>query len=199
MLLDAFLPIGDFSEVHAIVIHAPPSRIFQAMKTVTVAELPMFRLLFGLRMLPARLRGPGRRTFARQQPLFDWAQRMGLILAEKTDQELVFGLIGQFWRLAGGRRVQIRTAQDFRVFQQADYAKAATNFFLEPTEHGRSIRLRTETRIQTFGPGARKKFGWYWKLIHPGSALIRREWLWAIKRRAEQPEAGNGESSGSVR
>jgi hypothetical protein len=198
MLLDEFLPISDFGEVHATAIHAPPSPIFQAIKTITVAELPLFRLLFGLRMLPTRLRAPGRSILARQQPLFDWAGRMGLILAEKTDEELVFGLIGQFWRLAGGRRVQIRTAQDFLAFQQVDYAKVVTNFLLESIANDRAIRLRTETRIQTIGSGARKKFGRYWTLIYPGSALIRREWLWAIKRRAEQRGAGTGASSRSV-
>src|SRR6266511_3237379 len=186
MLLDEFLPISDFSEVHAIVVQSPPSRVFQAIKTVTVAELPIFRLLFGLRMLPARLREPRLRPFARQQPLFDWVGSMGLILAEKTDQELVFGLVGQFWRLAGGRRAQIRAVQDYLAFQQADYAKVATNFYLALTEKESTVRLSTETRIQTFGPGARKKFGLYWRLISPGSALIRREWLWAIKCRADE-------------
>lgn len=31
----------------------------------------------------------------------------------------------------------------------------------------------------------RKKFAAYWRLIYPGSALIRRMWLEALKRHAE--------------
>jgi hypothetical protein len=37
---------------------------------------------------------------------------------------------------------------------------------------------------------ARRKFGAYWLVICPGSALIRRMWLRAIERRAERPAEG---------
>jgi hypothetical protein len=33
---------------------------------------------------------------------------------------------------------------------------------------------------------ARRKFARYWRVIYPGSALIRRMWLRAIKLRAER-------------
>jgi hypothetical protein len=32
--------------------------------------------------------------------------------------------------------------------------------------------------------GARRRFAVYWRLIYPGSAIIRRMWLGAIERRA---------------
>ncbi len=33
---------------------------------------------------------------------------------------------------------------------------------------------------------ARRRFACYWRVIYPGSALIRRMWLRAVKKRAEE-------------
>ena len=52
-------------------------------------------------------------------------------------------------------------------------------------EGGGWCRLRTETRVLGTDEAARGKFAMYWCVIYPGSAIIRREWLAAIKRRAE--------------
>jgi hypothetical protein len=45
--------------------------------------------------------------------------------------------------------------------------------------------LTTETRVYTAGPQVLHGFATYWRMIYPGSALIRRMWLRAIKQRAE--------------
>ncbi len=47
--------------------------------------------------------------------------------------------------------------------------------------------LTTETRVFATDSRARRRFAVYWRVIYPGSALIRRSWLDAIKRRAENP------------
>ncbi|MCA1563325.1 MAG: hypothetical protein LC804_24755 [Acidobacteria bacterium] len=44
--------------------------------------------------------------------------------------------------------------------------------------------LSTETRIWATDESARRRFGMYWRVIYPGSALIRRMWLRAIRKRA---------------
>jgi len=43
------------------------------------------------------------------------------------------------------------------------------------------------TRVFASGPAARRRFAAYWRVIYPGSALIRRMWLRAIERRATSP------------
>lgn len=58
------------------------------------------------------------------------------------------------------------------------------DFTLEPQEDGR-VRLRTETRVLHLGRGTARRFGLYWTVVQPGSALLRRAWLSAIRRRAE--------------
>lgn len=47
------------------------------------------------------------------------------------------------------------------------------------------VRLRTQTRVDATSPDAASRFALYWRAIYPGSALIRRMWLAAIRRRAE--------------
>ena len=61
------------------------------------------------------------------------------------------------------------------------YAKAVMNFSLSEERDG--CLVRTETRIRATDLSARRKFGLYWRVIYPGSALIRRMWLAAVKPR----------------
>jgi hypothetical protein len=42
-----------------------------------------------------------------------------------------------------------------------------------------------ETRIHATDPASPRRFARYWRMIRPGSGLIRRSWLHAAKGRAE--------------
>jgi hypothetical protein len=57
------------------------------------------------------------------------------------------------------------------------------NFVVTP-EGPNSSLVSTETRVFANSPRARRNFARYWRLIYPGSALIRRMWLRAVERRA---------------
>ena len=189
-LLNQFLPTYDFNEVHSVAVHAPVSRVFTAMKVVPLQELPVFRMLFRLRALPTRFRGGSVPNFDLQEPLFRWACRSGFVLlAEVAEQEMVFGTIGHPWRLTGSAPTTTVNGQEFVVFAKPGYVKIAANFRLEPVEGSHSVELSTETRIWSPDAATRARFAKYWRWVQPGSGLIRREWLRAIKRRAEQPAA----------
>jgi hypothetical protein len=187
MLLDSYLPKYDFNEVHSMAIQAPCEKIFHALKELTPSELsPVFRILFAIRSLPARLMGQDDETFAPSRPLWDQMYENGFILLAESERELVFGLIGQFWKLAGDESIHLANAQEFVEFDQPDYAKAAANFIVSENDGDDSLTVTTETRIHIAEPKTRKKFATYWRIIYPGSAWIRRMWLKAIKRRAER-------------
>jgi hypothetical protein len=85
-------PRYDFNEVHARVIAAPPDPVFEAVKTVTLGEMPLVRLLFGIRSLPARLaRGRGLPR-AKDEPLFgEMVELAFTVLAEDPKREIVAG------------------------------------------------------------------------------------------------------------
>ncbi|MBV8202739.1 MAG: hypothetical protein JOZ15_19150, partial [Acidobacteria bacterium] len=47
--------------------------------------------------------------------------------------------------------------------------------------------VTTETRVNATDAATRRRFAAYWRVIYPGSSLIRSMWLRAIRRRAEAP------------
>lgn len=67
---------------------------------------------------------------------------------------------------------------------RAGFALAAINYRVTDAGRGTSF-VSAETRVYAADP-ARRKFACYWRVIYPGSALIRRMWLRAIKRLAER-------------
>ena len=187
LLLDDYLPIcdGDRREHHATVIDAPPARVYAALWQMTADDLPLFRLVMGIRALPALRSRQGSPSSARQKPLIQAMLTARFArLAEESDRELVVGLIAQPWKPRGGSSHRIESSDDFLAFDEPGYVKAATNFLLTAESGG--TRLSTETRIHATDPTARRKFRRYWSVIRPGSGLIRRDWLRAIKRRAEK-------------
>jgi len=68
---------------------------------------------------------------------------------------------------------------------RSGFALAAINFRVEDAGTGETI-LTTETRVFATDASTRKKFGAYWRVIYPGSWLLRVTWLRAIRARAER-------------
>jgi len=124
-----------------------------------------------------RLRGlkASRRTFAA-----DIRSRF-LVLKDDPGREVVFGIVGQFWRMRGNLR-DVDVAA-FATFAKSGFAKSVWNFVF--TAEAGGTRISTETRVQCFGPASRVRFRTYWTLVGPFSGLIRKEMLRLIKRRAE--------------
>ena len=183
-LLDTFLPRHDFGERHSRVIAAPREAVWEAIESVTLAEMPVVGALFALRSLPARLSGrPGLPRLGDQPVLRQLPESGFATLAEAPGQELVVGLIDQMWK-RGVETAEIKDGRDFLAFERAGFVKAAMNFLL--TDTGSGTRLETETRVLATDAAARKGFGRYWLVIGPASGLIRRIWLRAIARRATQ-------------
>ncbi len=186
-LLSTHLPQWHFREIHKTTIAASAEAVWAAIREVTPREIRLFLLLMGLRSLPAWLLGrTSTRSGLEDQPLLSVAQRSGfLLLAEEPLRELVLGVIGQFWRPWGAKPLVLEAPEAFANFTRPGFAKAVLGFHLQTLEEGGALRLITETRIRATSRRALWKFAAYWMLVRPGSALIRRTWLAAIKRRAE--------------
>jgi hypothetical protein len=182
-LLEGLLPRYDFNEAHARVVAAPPDRVFEALKAVTLEEMPLVRLLFALRSLPARLAGGRGLPRAKDTPLFTQMVDFGYtVLAEDPGREVVAGVVAQMWK-RGGQAASIADGGAFVAFDRPGYVKVAMNFLLVEQDGG--TRIETETRVLATDANSRKGFARYWRLIRPGSGAIRRAWLRAIARRAE--------------
>ena len=178
-MLDEFLPRYDFNEVHSTTTSASPPAAMEAIRALTPAEVPTLVVLMAIRTLPSALRG--RRTALRGR-LLEGFVRGGFVPLRDAQDELVFGVVGRFWKPSSGvRRIE---AAEFESFAEPGTAKAALNLLVE--RDGERTRIVTETRIATPDEQSRRSFSRYWRVIQPGSALIRRDWLRAIRRRAER-------------
>lgn len=181
--LDDFIPVYQFHEFHQTRIHARREDVFKAIQEVRTREIFLFRTLTWIR----RFGASGKESILNappDQPLLAVALRTGFLrLAEEPDQEIVLGTLVAAPR--SWRPKKDPTPEDFRSLRAPGFALAAMNFRVDDSGTGH-VLLTTETRVYATDASTQRKFAAYWRVIYPGSALIRMMWLRAIKRHAEK-------------
>jgi hypothetical protein len=187
MKLDEFVPAWQFNEVHSIRVKASPDKVYRAIKEVRAGEIRLFQTLTWIR----RFGRPGPESILNAPenvPLLEVATRTSfLALAEEPEREIVLGtlvVVPPGWRPKGKP-----SPDGFKALREPGFALAATNFRLEDTGAGETV-VTTETRVYATDEATRRRFAPYWRVIYPGSALIRRMWLKAAKKRTETDSAG---------
>jgi hypothetical protein len=185
--LDQFVPTWRFAEVHSIRIAAPKEKVYRAIQQVTAEEILFFRTLIWIR----RFGRPGPESVLNpppNKPLLEVATKTAfIVLAEQPAHEIVLGALvatPRGWRPSGAR-----SPEKFKVLAasgQPGFALAAMNFRLEDANPASSCftLLTTETRVYATDAPSRRRFARYWRVIYPGSSLIRIMWLRAIEKRA---------------
>lgn len=164
--LDELMPVFQFDERHETQIAAPPQRVYEAAHAVRADEILLFRTLTAIR----RLGRPGPESILNapeRQPLLDVATRTTFRYLADDPREIVVATT---------------------LIPNA--AEAMMNFLITPDGRGGTL-LSTETRVHATTDDARRRFTTYWRFIRPGSDIIRRMWLRAVKRRAEHPSTSS--------
>jgi hypothetical protein len=184
--LDGVMPVWDVRSSHAIDIAASPERVFDTLAVADFSRNPIVRSLMALRSIPAIVLAP-------RKAWRDWRASLAaergtgplrhafVVLESRRPDTLILGLTGRFWTPSGGL-----VATDPASFGKAlpGFARAAWSFELVPTTAG--TRLSTETRVLCGDPRSRRRFLRYWRVIRPGSGVIRRVVLRQIKVAAER-------------
>jgi hypothetical protein len=180
--LGRFLPAWHFREVHSTLVSAPRGRVYRAVLGVTPEEIFLFRALVAIRRLGRRI-PEGILNPPPGEPLLASATRTQFrVLEERPPEEIAIGTL----LVSPGRRGATPPASplEFEAARlRSGVALAAMNFRL--TEAAGRTLLVTETRVFAPDRGVRRRFALYWLAIRAGSGLIRRMWLRAIRRRAE--------------
>jgi hypothetical protein len=150
---------------------------------------PVARAVLALRLLPAALTGDA----AARKRLGDLRHRAALTLRDleasgftrlgETPDAVVLGLTGRFWTVGGG--LVPTDAARWAAGPPAGTAQAAWSFEARPRPGG-GTRLVTETRVRCADAAARRAFLRYWRVVRPGSGLLRRLMLRAVRREAER-------------
>ena len=181
--LDYWMPRWQVGEKHAIEINAPPEKVFTAIHAVRADEIFLFRTLIAIRRCgrdePESILAP-----AAEKSLLDVATETTFLSLDNSPPcEIVVGTV-----IAAPQEVRASgklTPELFTDKAKPGVVLATMNFLVMPTASGGSTVI-TETRVFANSPASLRRFGVYWRVIHPGSDLIRRMWLRAIARRAEK-------------
>jgi hypothetical protein len=165
---------------YARAVEAPPDRVWDAVMRQRFETAGLGRLLMALRGYGwSRPRESAERNLAAGLMQFGFVK-----LEEVPGREIVFGIVGRFWKPRGDlRRV---TPEEFRGFAETGWAKGAMNVAVAPADGVSEIS--TETRVLCFGDAARRRFRFYWTLIEPFSGLMRIELLRNVRRDALRSE-----------
>ena len=169
-LLDEILPDYDIAAKYTIRIEATPEKIFKILQQ-GIPTGTLTRFLMMLRRLP--------RIVKRDECAGEYSFYK---LKQSQHREIVSGIVGQFWKPAANT-IEINGLEEFLAFKRDGFSKAALNLRITPQRDGLCL-LSTETRVLSYGR-AKARFGSYWKLIQPFSAMIRREVLRKIKKKSE--------------
>ena len=186
-LLDSWMPACDVSARYGVSIHASPERVYATLLATDFGRPWLVRGLMGFRLLPGLLRSPAatwrrlrRGGGSRRASLSDLAHSDFLLLEAAPPREIVLGITGRFWTLAA-EIVRI-PPERFREPLPVGLAQAAWSF--EVTASGAGCELATETRIRCADPATLRAFRRYWRLVAPGSGLIRHAILGQVRREA---------------
>jgi len=188
-LLDNILPEYQINAVYAVDIQASIKNVYRAvLDSPFVMDSLVFRILTGLRELPPKLSGKGEEIIQKEpMSLTEFFEKTNFVfLGKKENEEIVFGLIGQFWNIININLQPISDLDEFNEFDEPEYGKAVMNFYLEPLED--RVKLYTETRVYFSDDKYLSRFKVYWFFIRSFSGLTRRMFLKRIKANAEKLE-----------
>lgn len=190
-MLDEYVPLATSGNRTSVDIDATAADVWQALNELTIRECKITSTLMAVRSIPGFVSRRGELGRSRPGPGHEHrtmvaamtSSRFGILHIEPP-QLLVLGIVGQFWKPAGGVDIEIADGRAFMDFDEPGYVKSAIDFVVEPTPTG--TRLATETRNQPTDEIAARSFDRYWKLVGWGSKVTRLDMLRAVRRRAER-------------
>ena len=178
--LDDIMPEYQFFERHSTRIHSQPEQVMRAVRQSTFGDMKSLAMLLKIRGAALRASSDGTGAFSQDKRILDAFSASGYILGESEHEIVMCGGAN----VRAKRILQVRTLQEFADYREQGAVKMAFDFNVEDAGGGWSA-INTETRVLATDDLTRRGMARYWRLIVPGSGLLRRQWLDGIKRRAE--------------
>jgi hypothetical protein len=177
-VLDDVMPEYQFFERHSARIHARPEQVMQAIRQSTFGDMKSLVTLLKIRGAALRIHDTG--GFVQDTRVLDAFSASGYLFGGSEHEIVMFG-VGNVRAI---RRPEVRTLQEFADYREQGAVKMAYDFNVEDAGGGWST-ISTETRVLALDDFTRRGMGRYWRLIVPGSGMLRLQWLEGIKKRAE--------------
>jgi hypothetical protein len=192
-VIDQLAPEYASNEYHERIINASPSTIKDAFRITGVGDIPIVHLLMKIRGIAEEKDMSDEasktefETGILRTPDFDW-------IVVDSIECITFMIMNVSTKTPPPI---LKTIEQFNAFNEPGYNKVAVNFRFKPLGNGQTL-VSTETR--NFAPVAsdNQRFARYWRVIYPGSALIRRVWLDTLAKKAEQMEQVKNNKQGTT-
>jgi hypothetical protein len=186
-LIDRWMPEWQFYERHERLIRATPHQVFAALRRVCASDIFLFQTLTFMRNPSRRVEGEHILNAPAEKPIIDVALAGGFVLlGEEPDRELALGAVvvapADVARAAAKGKVPSLDPALFATLGKPGFARAVMNFRIIPESDGWT-RVTTETRVHAVDRETERRFALYWRVIYPGSWIIRWSWLRAIEAR----------------
>jgi hypothetical protein len=177
-LLDDVMPEYQFVESHSGRIHARPEQVMQAIRRSTFGDMRSLGTLLKIRAAALRTHDSG--DSWQDKRVLDAFSESGYLLGGSEHEIVMAGVVN----VREKRRPEVRTLQEIAAYREPGAVKMAYAFVVDDAGGG-WCTVSTETRVLALDESTRRGMGRYWRLIVPGSGMLRRQWLAGIKRRAE--------------
>ena len=196
-LAEDFLPVYDVSDAVAAVAEADHESAWRALLDVDLVKLgreaPLVGMLGALRILPElvghllhgkRPAKPPESMRLRDLPSIPMQEGGWILLGERPQEEIAFGLVGKFWRPVI-EFARIGTADEFRAFDEPGFAKTVYSLSVRELEPNRTL-LSGLMRTATTDERARRWFRRYWTFgVGSGAHVLVCALLDSARRAAE--------------
>ncbi len=192
--IDRIVPTPRLLELDYVDLPIPLAQAWEAVRHGDLARSKLVRALFLLRTLPSRLVGRLPDPIALSMDDFvSSVERPGFqILADDAPHEVVVGAIGKVWKPDIPFQ-HVRDAQAFAAFNEPGFIQVA--WAIRLSSIGTGTRVVLELRVDATDEDSWSKFRAYFRVIGPGSRLIRHTLLAALERDFATPQAGESTRS----
>ena len=188
-LIDQWMPEWQFAEYHERRVRASPRQVFAAIRRVRSSDIFLFRTLTFIRNPGREGQGEHILNAPAEKPILEVALASGFVLlGEEADSEVLLGTVliapPEVVRAARQGKTPSLDPGLFRTLGRPGFARAVMNFRVIPEPDGWT-RVTTETRVHAPDRETQRRFARYWRVIYPGSWIIRWSWLRAVESRIE--------------
>ena len=177
-VLDDVMPEYQFFERHSARIHARPEQVMPAIRQSTFGDMKSLRTLLKIRAAALRIHDTG--GLLQDKRILDAFSASGYLVGGSEHEIVMCGGAN----VRAKRGLEVRTLQEFADYREPGAIKMAFDLNVEDAGGGWST-ISTETRVLALDDATRSGMGRYWRLIVPGSGMLRLQWLEGIKKRAE--------------
>jgi hypothetical protein len=150
----------------------------EGLRQSTFGDLKSLITLLKIRGAVSRTPFRDTGVFSQDKRLVDSFKVSGYLF-DGSEHEIVMFTV---FNVRQQRRPEVRSSREFAAYREQGAVKMAFDFNVEEAGEGWST-ITAETRVAAAGDS--RGVARYWRLIVPGSGLLRLQWLEGIKNRAE--------------